>query len=233
MQRSEDSVRPSILLLCFAFLCGAGFLVYKILTMDHSPPEVAQAHRDGPWLPPAAGENDTWHHRDWRPAPGENAERPPGPAPEQDPVYEPPPSEDRYDPQVAAMHRSFHDESDGGIPLPFYPTTRFARLLSVDGTLPVPTSSACEVRVLPVEGGIYNCLVRVMCGDRVVYPNGDQTAGYAPCEVQNGVPVTALDERGTSADGDPIIRLDMSTGTLEVGDNGDGVDAFHATFSFR
>jgi hypothetical protein len=89
------------------------------------------------------------------------------------------------------------------------------------------------VRVLPVEAGAFNCLVRVMCGGRVIYPNADQSAGYAPCQVENGQPITATDNMATSSDSDPIVHVDMRAGTVEVADRGDGVDSFRATLEMN
>ena len=89
------------------------------------------------------------------------------------------------------------------------------------------------MRVLPVQTYAFNCLVRVMCEGRVLYPNPEQTAGYAPCEVEDGRPLRAVDDGHTAADGDPLVRVDVQAGTVTVEDRGDGVDAYRATLRMR
>jgi hypothetical protein len=119
------------------------------------------------------------------------------------------------DPQMSAFHRSFGNE--GEMPPPFAPTARRGRLASVRG-LDIPAGSQCDVRVLPVGGSHYNCLVRVVCGDVVVYPNQAQTAGYVMCELDGATPTRAVDPVPTITDGDPAVALDLQRGRVSIGD---------------
>lgn len=141
----------------------------------------------------------------------------------------PPPADDeRWDPQMRAMQRSFRAEGDAGpASMPFQPRQLEAFLVQTDlaGTAP---GQACQVRVLPVQTRLFNCLVRVVCNGRVLYPNAEQTAGYAPCDVVDGNAVRAVDDGHTAQDGDPLVTFDMSAGTIEVSDHGDGVTPFIA-----
>lgn len=135
---------------------------------------------------------------------------------------------EEYDPQTWAMRRSFPMDGDAGVArLPFTPVTRSAQIVESEGS--VAAGASCQVRVLPVQTGEFNCLVRVICDGRILYPNPTQTAGYAPCEVENGRAVTALDEGHTAADGDPLVRVDLREGLITVEDRGDGVAPFRAT----
>jgi hypothetical protein len=114
------------------------------------------------------------------------------------------------------MRESYSIVGDGGAALPFEPLVRSARLVEAEGELSLRAGTGCEVRVLPVRSGPYNCLVRVMCEGRVLYPNPTQTAGYAPCELEGGLPIRALDEAATESDGDPRLRLDLREGLVRV-----------------
>lgn len=171
-----------------------------------------------------------WRHHDWASGPGE-VEGAPGGGPTAEGLIPPAEADDEaWDPQMAAMRRSYRVVGDaGGAALPFDPTERSARVIASEGALPVSEDARCDVRVLPVQTVSFNCLVRVVCDGQVLYPNPEQTAGYAPCEVEDGQPVSALDEGHTAADGDPRIRVDLRAGTVTVGDGGDGVDAYRAT----
>lgn len=235
----DDSIRPSVLVLSAAFLLGSGYLVYRVFSLPDPSPAAPEAGGDARWIPevePEAQPGDTWRHRDWRPRPGDNAEVPPGPIAERDPSGPRPysPHEElmalrETDPQMFVFRRTYRLIGDAGVPLPFSPTERRARLTNVEGTLPVPSSASCEVRVLPAQAGQYNCLVRVLCDGHVLYPNPDQSAGYAPCNVSGGRPTSALDEGNTQSDGDPLVRVDLEQGLVTVEDSGDGVSPFRAT----
>jgi hypothetical protein len=218
-----------VLLLLLAFLAGSGYLVYSSqegAERDEGGGDVSLA---GAIDPDDTEEGGGWRHHDWG---IRAADHPQGPAPMRDDGLIPPgPADDAvWDPQMDAMRHSYRFEGDaGGVALPFDPTNRGARVIDSDGALPVAPNASCEVRVLPVEAGGFNCLVRVICDGRVLYPNPTQTAGYAPCEVENGQPISALDDGHTAADGDPLVRLDIRAGTVTVEDRGDGVDAYRAT----
>lgn len=223
-----------VLLLLLAFLAGSGYLVYSSQEgagRDEGSGDVSLA---GAIDPGETEEGVGWRHHDW--GIGARADHPQGPAPmRHDGLIPPGPADDEvWDPQMDAMRHSYRFEGDaGGVALPFDPTNRRARVIDSDGVLPVAPNASCEVRVLPVEAGGFNCLVRVICDGRVLYPNPTQTAGYAPCEVENGQPISALDDGHTAADGDPLVRLDMRAGTVTVEDRGDGVDAYRATLQIR
>ena len=74
------------------------------------------------------------------------------------------------------------------------------------------------MRVLPAADGGFNCLVRVMCGETIVYPNRAQTAGYVSCELGESGPSSADDAMPSVADGDPAISFDATRGTVRVRD---------------
>jgi hypothetical protein len=143
-------------------------------------------------------------------------------------------SDEPEDPQLLAMRRTLNMLPDAGGPAPpFHPVSTRARLTRVEGTLPVSAGASCEVRVLPVQTDAYNCLVRVMCEGVVIYPDNAQTAGYAPCDVRDGIPYAALDDGVTNADGDPTVSVNAETGQVTVSDDGPGVNRFAATLEFE
>jgi hypothetical protein len=230
----QSDRRPTwpVLLVLLAFLGGAAFLVYRGTQDARTSDRASSAHlrHRHSWASPS-GSGESWEHHDWG-APDE--------ARDEDHVdgwhHEGVPfdreamrEERRRDPQMWAMHHSFHTDGDAGVAMPFSPIEHEARIVSHEGTLASSPNASCEVRVLPVEAGRFNCLVRVLCGGRVIYPDPDQTAGYAPCDVQDGQPVRAFDDGETSADGDPLVDLDLRAGTLTIEDRGNGVSPFRAT----
>lgn len=123
----------------------------------------------------------------------------------------PPLLEAVVDPQLHTFHSMFGAES----PPPFQPVEQRARLVSASG-LDLDPNASCELRVLPVRDASYECLVRVMCGGRVVYPNPAQTAGYLHCSVDASGAVAGADDMPTTADGDPAIRMDPQTGRVRI-----------------
>jgi len=122
----------------------------------------------------------------------------------------PPMVEALVDPQLRTFH-SMWSEDD---PPPFQPIEQRARIVSSRG-LALDPNASCDVRVLPVRGAGMSCLVRVMCGSTVVYPNPSQTAGYLNCNVDESGGISGADHGPTTADGDPAIRLD-STGRVQI-----------------
>lgn len=219
-----NSRRPtlSVLLVLLVFLGGASYLVYRGQGGARAvAPSIEEEQRS---MARAGG--DPWRHHDWGALP---LEAPP-PSVGPDGLIEAAPVDDAvYDPQMSAMRESFPPAGDAGVGLPFAPMQHPARVVNSEGALPVSPDASCEVRVLPVHAGGFNCLVRVRCDGRVLYPNPSQTAGYVPCEVEDGAPVRAVDDGHTAADGDPLVRLDLRAGTVTVEDRGDGVRAFSAT----
>ena len=135
------------------------------------------------------------------------------------------------DPQVAAYERSwqrFGDAGPGGQAPDFSPTTHLGVLESVEGSAPVQAGASCEIRLLPVLSSLFNCVVRVACDDVVLYPDQEQQAGYAPCDVSDGVALRATDDGVTPEDGDPTVDVDVLGRRVRVHDQGPGVAPFSA-----
>ena len=172
-----------------------------------------------------------WHRHDWAAAEPALPELRPVRAPVDGPTPGDPENQDEvWDPQRRASERAFPDSpGDAGPGAPFLATEHSARIVSLSGERALDRAAACDVRVLPVRGGGFNCLVRVMCGGEVLYPNAAQTAGYVGCEVAEGQATHALDSGSTAEDTDPRIEFDLRSGTVTVSDEGDGVQAFSAT----
>jgi hypothetical protein len=121
------------------------------------------------------------------------------------------------DPQVFAMRRSFGD--DAGMAASFTPYLHAGRAIMVAGVDGVADRASCDVRVLPVlSPGGFNCVVRVRCDGVTVYPDSALEAGYAPCEIEGGIPRLATDRAPTDRDGDPELVVDVSTRRVRVHD---------------
>lgn len=121
------------------------------------------------------------------------------------------------DPQVIAMRRSFGD--DAGMAASFSPYLHAGRAIMVAGVDGVADRASCDVRVLPVMSpGGFNCVVRVRCGGVTVYPDSALEAGYAPCEIEGGVPRLATDRAPTDRDGDPELLVDLGGHRVRVHD---------------
>lgn len=124
------------------------------------------------------------------------------------------------DPQLAASHRSY-PESDAGVPASFAPLMRIAHVTSVSGNAEVDVGERCELRVLPVMAGGFNCLARVQCGGSLLYPDPSQRAGYVACQLSEwGSPQHAQDHDVTGDDGDPALLVDLPSLRVEVRDGG-------------
>jgi hypothetical protein len=111
------------------------------------------------------------------------------------------------DPQMLAFQQSFRGGVDAGLPQPFTIAYHHGTLVSAAGVDGLVPGARCEVRVLPVRSHAFNCLLRVTCGDVVIYPDDALRAGYAPCEIEGSEAVSAIDD--SSTDGDREIRLDV------------------------
>ncbi|MCS6798276.1 MAG: hypothetical protein NZ898_07075 [Myxococcota bacterium] len=132
-------------------------------------------------------------------------------------------SDGTEDPQVRAFHRSYASVvADAGAAPPFWPTTFGARIDVVEGDLPLRSDARCDLRVLPVRSGPYNCLIRVQCDGIVLYPDDALEAGYAPCDVIDGMAVTGGEDAFTHADGDPAVRFDLTRGRVHVREEAPG-----------
>lgn len=81
----------------------------------------------------------------------------------------------------------------------------------------------CVVRVEPTLGRRHNCRVVVRCDDQTIY--GAKGNGYTDCEMVQGAPMRAHDKEGTAAEGDPILKMDLATGQVEVSDDLPGAAA--------
>lgn len=239
MRREAGGIRASVLLASALIVAGCGYAVYRAFTFDplaHDEAAEAEDERErharraeqrarrrdrrmrSASSASAGGSGGGWVHHDW----GQETELSralalhlPGPTFWRDAVQRGVPPED---PQLLAMWRSFHElapEYGSPPPLPFEPTAHRAELVDATGDVSRSPSS-CDVRVLPVSSGEFTCVVRVMCDGRVLYPNATQTAGYVQCEIQDGLPVRAVDSGFTARDGDPLVDLDLERGTVRV-----------------
>lgn len=80
---------------------------------------------------------------------------------------------------------------------------RTARVVAVHGSVPVRAGERCAFSARPVWEFGENCRLALRCGTTWLY--GDGEAGYLTCELRDGRPVGALDERTTSEGGDPRV----------------------------
>ncbi len=119
---------------------------------------------------------------------------------------------------------------DGGAGT-FGAVTRRGRVAQVEGDAPVRAGATCDVRVLPVAAGGFNCLVRVICDGALLYPNPAQTAGYVACELGPAGPTFAADDGVSATDGDPRLTFDARAERVVVGDGGDGTAEYLATIT--
>ena len=228
MHEPPEPIRPAVWLFAIACTAFSGLLVFLVLSASNAGPNEADRER--------------WEAERW---PSARAAAPAEPwgRPRQDrgtgawsgdglgappPIFDPARPQDQDDPQLRAMRRTVGLVADGGVAPPFYPTHRTARLASVSGNVDVSVGASCEVRVLPVRTHSFNCLVRVMCDDVVLYPDEQQNAGYVPCNVEDGNPTRAVDDGFTHADGDPTVELDMIARRISVTDDQPGGRHFAA-----
>lgn len=135
-------------------------------------------------------------------------------------------SRDDADPQMQAMER-WLGPVDGGVPMHFNPTYHRGAITDIEGIALEP-GTQCDVRVLPVRTYRFSCMIRVMCDGLVLYPDPEQGAGYVECDVENGQPITAVDDGYTFADGDPTVSFDRRHMRVTISDDGPGVPNFHA-----
>ena len=122
--------------------------------------------------------------------------------------------QDEDDPQMQAFHQSYRNETDAGISQPFSIAYHRGTLVSTSGVAGLSAGALCEVRVLPVTSFSFNCLLRVTCDGVVLYPDEALQAGYAPCEVESGRVISAVDN--SSRDGDREIDVNTRTHMVNV-----------------
>ena len=122
--------------------------------------------------------------------------------------------QDEDDPQMRAFRQSYRSETDAGISQPFSIVYHRGTLVSTSGVAGLSAGATCEVRVLPVTSYAFNCLLRVTCDGVVLYPDDALQAGYAPCEVEAGRVISAVDD--SSRDGDREIDINTRTRTVNV-----------------
>jgi hypothetical protein len=125
-----------------------------------------------------------------------------------------------YDPQLARS-RETTGHLDGGAGT-FSGVTHRGRVAQVEGDAPVRAGATCDVRVLPVAAGGFNCLVRVECDGALLYPDPLEGAGFVSCQVDASGPITAADRSFTGQDGDPLLTFDAPSQRVVVGDGGEG-----------
>lgn len=242
-------IRPTLWIAAMVFFLGAGFVVHQASQHDAiaSSRAAAEARRDHSGGHDGASRGRRLHadrgsdpvssgggytHHDWQGTESEVSRRMALGLPQEGFWRQPPQQDLEHDPQLAAMWRSFHHRRDADSdapPLPFEPLAHRAQLVDAEGDVSASPTS-CDVRVLPVSSGRFNCVVRVTCDGAVLYPNPSQNAGYVPCDIENGRPVRAVDDGRTDADGDPLVDLDLEGGTITVEDYGaDGQRRYRAT----
>jgi hypothetical protein len=214
---SSGPLAALVALAAAGLLLGAGVLA--AVAWAFAPPENPQAgavaESDPLDTPDPTG--DAWSTRRITRGRAEGAGRPPVAVTGEPVDVLGPYGGDAADPQLARSRASSRG-LDGGVS-GFSRTDRLARVVAVAGAAPVGPGARCDVRVLPVLAGGFNCLVRVVCDGVLLYPNPEQTAGYVACEVEGGSPVAALDDAPTPRDGDPWLRLDLRGGFVSVGDD--------------
>lgn len=233
--RPPDSIRPGLLLIAAAVL-GASLVTMTVIVRDamglsegsDSGAEVAREGGRRLVLRPDVDEEGLADGEVVDVGPEGSVREQWAEWSEQNQVTEVPPLvEALTDPQLSRFRQSFDREAD----LPFRPTGRRGRITSSSG-LDLPPDASCDVRVLPVaDSSGFNCLVRVVCGGVVVYPNRSQTAGYVACEVDERGPRSAQDSMPSVRDGDPSVTLDLASGTVQVGDRDDRSSLYDLTIA--
>lgn len=96
---------------------------------------------------------------------------------------------------------------------------RTGTIQQLEGTPGLAKGAVCTVDVSPASGKGYNCRVRVRCGGRLIY--GDGNSGFNECTIQNGRGEKVNDDRPSSVDHDPTLSLDLSEDTALVTDDGE------------
>lgn len=237
MTRHDDDIRPGVWVLTLASLLFTVGSVY--VAIWGWPSGATEAIFSGG----VRGTETTQQRRTtrWRSANGRSLGQPVGasmlvpPAPTTFRVPFAAPTETASvegDPQLERSRASYGG-NDAGMP-PFATWERLGRVASVTGTSPVAVGETCSVRVLPVETQVFNCMVRVMCGDTLLYPDPDQGAGYVACSIgERGTPSYASDDATTDADTDPMVEINLALAHVLVGDRADDGREYHATITLE
>lgn len=229
MRREDDDERigwPAILM---AFLGAAICAALLFAAARAFSPPVAARDGHAPDVAPQA--NGDWHprvlHHAWW-----SHDPPPAPIPPRTPggpaAY--PPPDDGPDPQLARSMETTGG-ADGGVGFQRFDGS--GHVTSVSGEAPISVGANCDVRVLPVVAGGFNCLVRVVCDGKLLYPNPDQSAGYVACEVEGTVAQHAVDAMPTQTDSDPLVTFDGAGQRVVVADYGAGVHSFSAQIALE
>ena len=237
MAKHDDDIRPGVWVLTLASLLFTVGSVY--VAIWGWPSGVGEGIFAGGMQ--TGGSAQRARSRRWRAVRGGSAGQPVGasmlvpPAPTTFRVRFAPPTETASvegDPQLERSRASYGG-NDAGMPA-FATWERIGHVASVSGTSPVSVGETCSVRVLPVETQVFNCMVRVMCGDTLLYPDPDQGAGYVACSIgEQGAPSYAHDDATTDADTDPMVEINLALAHVRVGDRaGDGRE-YNATITLE
>ncbi len=98
-----------------------------------------------------------------------------------------------------------------------------ARVIRATGGTPASTGDLCTIRVTHVRGAYFNCRIRIVCGGDLAY--GLPDAGYNRCATRDdGRLLSADDDDGTRADGDPTLHLDLVHGVASIRDRDPDMD---------
>ncbi len=97
---------------------------------------------------------------------------------------------------------------------------RQGRVTYSSGPAPATSDQACTVRVFPVPTVDFNCRVEVSCGEALIY--GVEGGGFVQCSIQNRQPVLAQDPKGTVAEGDAMLDMNLDTRRVVVSDDAPG-----------
>ncbi len=84
------------------------------------------------------------------------------------------------------------------------------------GSAIVDVGDACSVVIEKTNDPLYNCRVRIRCGEEILY--GLPGSGYNRCDESAGRLVAARDGYRTRADGDPSMTLDLVARRVVVTD---------------
>jgi len=97
------------------------------------------------------------------------------------------------------------------------PTIYEGVITSVRGSTPVEVGQTCRVVIDRIDHPVFNCRVRIHCGDEVLY--GLPDAGFNRCREEERVLVEARDRRGTRRDGDPRMRMSLERREVLIRDD--------------